>query len=201
MKLSALSRMSMEANPCLRWVIEISTDRQLLPRQVNVTLNFGDGTGEQVWSREDPKHLWVHQYQMPGFYWVSVSSGLPIILTFQNVKSYIPYRLVSFGLLTHCCPQLAMFTTWRGTTWGWRWRLSTPSWTTWEWRWCTISAGIVLDQRSHWLKKTTTYTDYQKLSLCKKISHKSHQPDMKLQINGVGHSVWFCIHCFAALCV
>ena len=55
-------------------------------------------------------------------------------------------------LLTHCCPQLAMFTTWRGTTWGWRWRLSTPSWTTWEWRWCTISAGIVLDQRSHWLK-------------------------------------------------
>ena len=80
----------MEANPCLRWVIEISTDRQLLPLQVNVTLNFGDGTGEQVWSREDPKHLWVHQYQMPGFYWVSVSSGLPIILTFQNVKSYIP---------------------------------------------------------------------------------------------------------------
>ena len=46
---------------------------------MNVTVNFGDGTGEQVWSREDPRHLWVHQYQMPGFYWVSVSSGLPII--------------------------------------------------------------------------------------------------------------------------
>ena len=99
MKLSVLSRMLMEANPCLRWVIEISTDRQLLPLQVNVTLNFGDGTGEQVWSREDPKHLWVHQYQMPGFYWVSVSSGLPIILTFQNVKSYIHYRFCAFNPL------------------------------------------------------------------------------------------------------
>ena len=47
--------------------------------KVNVTVNFGDGTGEQVWMREDPRHLWVHQYQMPGFYWVSVSSGFKII--------------------------------------------------------------------------------------------------------------------------
>ena len=31
--------------------------------------------------------------------------------------------------------QLAMFTTWPGTTWGSRWRWSTPLWTTWEWRW------------------------------------------------------------------
>ena len=42
--------------------------------KVNVSVNFGDGTGEQIWSREDPRHLWVHQYQTPGFYWVSVSS-------------------------------------------------------------------------------------------------------------------------------
>ena len=45
---------------------------QSLP-PVEIVVNFGDGTGEQRWSREDPRDLWVHQYQMPGFYWVSVA--------------------------------------------------------------------------------------------------------------------------------
>ena len=84
MKLSALSRMLMVTNPCLRWVISLTTGCQLFALfKVNVTVNFGDGTGEQVWSREDPRHLWVHQYQMPGFYWVSVSSGLHWLYTSQ----------------------------------------------------------------------------------------------------------------------
>ena len=79
MRPSVLSRMPMVTSPCLRWVTtRIITNP--FPK-VNVTVNFGDGTGEQVWSREDPRHLWMHQYQMPGFYWVSVSSNLTMSAT------------------------------------------------------------------------------------------------------------------------
>ena len=41
---------------------------------VKITVDFGDGSGEQLWTREDPRNLWVHQYQLPGRYWVHVSS-------------------------------------------------------------------------------------------------------------------------------
>ena len=44
---------------------------QVLP-PVNITVNFGDGTGEQLWTREDPRDLWTHAYQLPGHYTVSV---------------------------------------------------------------------------------------------------------------------------------
>ena len=43
---------------------------------VRVTVDFGDGSGEQLWTREDPSNLWVHQYHLPGQYWVHVSSRL-----------------------------------------------------------------------------------------------------------------------------
>ena len=56
--------------------------------KVNVSVNFGDGTGEQIWSREDPRHLWVHQYQTPGFYWVSVSS---MDIVHPYIYQYIGY--------------------------------------------------------------------------------------------------------------
>ena len=44
---------------------------QALP-PVNISVNFGDGTGEQLWTREDPRDLWTHAYQLPGHYTVSV---------------------------------------------------------------------------------------------------------------------------------
>ena len=44
---------------------------QVLP-PVTVQVNFGDGTGEQTWTREDPRDLWTHTYQLPGMYTVSV---------------------------------------------------------------------------------------------------------------------------------
>ena len=56
-------------------------------RKVNVSVNFGDGTGEQIWSREDPRHLWVHQYQKPGFFWVSVSS-MDIVHLYNQYSGY-----------------------------------------------------------------------------------------------------------------
>ena len=43
---------------------------------VRITIDFGDGSGQQLWTREDPRDLWVHQYQLPGRYWVHVSSKL-----------------------------------------------------------------------------------------------------------------------------
>ena len=46
---------------------------QSLP-PVIITVDFGDGSGEQKWSREEPRLLWTHKYQLPGRYWVHVSS-------------------------------------------------------------------------------------------------------------------------------
>ena len=45
--------------------------KQALP-PVNISVNFGDGTGEQLWTREDPRDLWTHVYQLPGHFTVSV---------------------------------------------------------------------------------------------------------------------------------
>ena len=41
---------------------------------VLITVDYGDGSGEQIWSREEPALLWTHKYQLPGRYWVHVSS-------------------------------------------------------------------------------------------------------------------------------
>lgn len=41
---------------------------------VEITVDFGDGSGEQKWTREQPRNLWQHAYQMPGRYWVHISS-------------------------------------------------------------------------------------------------------------------------------
>ena len=41
---------------------------------VIIRVDFGDGSGEQIWRREDTKDLWSHRYQLPGRYWVHVSS-------------------------------------------------------------------------------------------------------------------------------
>ena len=41
---------------------------------VLITVDYGDGSGEQIWSREAPALLWTHKYQLPGRYWVHVSS-------------------------------------------------------------------------------------------------------------------------------
>jgi hypothetical protein len=46
---------------------------------VVVTVNYGDGSGEQVWTREDPRQLWTHVYQKPGRFWVVVTSGPRIL--------------------------------------------------------------------------------------------------------------------------
>ena len=41
---------------------------------VVITVDFGDGSGEQQWSRDDPRWLWSHKYQLPGRYIIHVSS-------------------------------------------------------------------------------------------------------------------------------
>ena len=46
---------------------------QSLPPVV-ITVDFGDGSGEQYWTRDDPRDLWTHNYQLPGKYWVHVNS-------------------------------------------------------------------------------------------------------------------------------
>ena len=40
---------------------------------VFLVVDFGDGSGQQFWHREDTKDLWTNQYQLPGRYWVMVS--------------------------------------------------------------------------------------------------------------------------------
>ena len=52
----------------------IDREKRQSKAPVKITVDFGDGSGEQLWTREDPKNLWVHQYQLPGRYWVHVSS-------------------------------------------------------------------------------------------------------------------------------
>lgn len=46
---------------------------------VIITVDYGDGSGEQSWSRAAPANLWTHMYQLPGRYWVHVSSESLII--------------------------------------------------------------------------------------------------------------------------
>lgn len=45
---------------------------------VIITVDYGDGSGEQKWTRDDPRDLWSHKYQLPGKYWVHVSSKFEI---------------------------------------------------------------------------------------------------------------------------
>lgn len=56
----------------LRDLSSADTGQSMPP--VVIVVDFGDGSGQQMWSREDTKDLWVHQYQLPGRYWVHVSS-------------------------------------------------------------------------------------------------------------------------------
>ena len=80
---------------------------QSLPPVV-ITVDFGDGSGEQYWTREDPRDLWTHKYQLPGKYWVHVNSksGSKVVCSEVNLHF----------------TQLTTFTTSRATRSGWRWR-------------------------------------------------------------------------------
>ena len=53
---------------------------QAMPPVV-ITVDFGDGSGEQKWSRDDTRDLWVHQYTLPGNYFVTITSEIR-----QNTK-------------------------------------------------------------------------------------------------------------------
>ena len=81
---------------------------QSLPPVV-ITVDFGDGSGEQYWTREDPRDLWTHNYQLPGKYWVHVNS--------KPASSHMQVVEIKFHLT-----QRTTFTTSRVTRSGWRWR-------------------------------------------------------------------------------
>ena len=72
-KCSSASSSALAKNDETLCALKDKTGEQSLP-PVNISVNFGDGSGEQRWSREDPRHLWSHQYTLPGSYWVSVAS-------------------------------------------------------------------------------------------------------------------------------
>ena len=50
-----------------------SSSGQSMPPVV-ITVDYGDGSGEQMWTRDQPRNLWTHKYQLPGRYWVHISS-------------------------------------------------------------------------------------------------------------------------------
>ena len=54
---------------------EYGQSGQSLP-PVIITIDYGDGSGEQKWTREDPRDMWSHKYQLPGKYWVHASSKI-----------------------------------------------------------------------------------------------------------------------------
>ena len=68
---SATTQSSSGSNNEVLCALKDSQGDQVLP-PVKITVNFGDGSGEQDWTREDPRDLWTHQYQFPGRYTVSV---------------------------------------------------------------------------------------------------------------------------------
>ena len=43
---------------------------------VVVTVDFGDGSGEQKWDRDSPHDVWTHKYSRPGMYTIFVMSKL-----------------------------------------------------------------------------------------------------------------------------
>ena len=51
---------------------------------VVITVDFGDGSGEQRWRRAAPADLWSHQYQLPGTYWVHVSTEVGVHCTINQ---------------------------------------------------------------------------------------------------------------------
>ena len=70
---------------------------------VIITVDYGDGSGEQSWSRAAPANLWTHMYQLPGRYWVHVSSESLIIPVILNYFIFLKQRLTSMtGRVTSC---------------------------------------------------------------------------------------------------
>ena len=39
---------------------------------VVMTVDFGDGSGEQKWDRDSPHDVWTHKYAKPGMYTIFV---------------------------------------------------------------------------------------------------------------------------------
>ena len=64
---------------------------QSLPPVV-ITVDFGDGSGEQYWTREDPRDLWTHKYQLPGKYWVHVNSK-PALACKLEINLHLTFSL------------------------------------------------------------------------------------------------------------
>ena len=46
---------------------------------VVVTVDFGDGSGEQKWDRDHPHDVWTHKYSKPGMYTIFVMCKLKSI--------------------------------------------------------------------------------------------------------------------------
>ena len=46
---------------------------------VVITVDFGDGSGEQKWDRDSPHDVWTHKYSQPGMYTIFVMSKLIVI--------------------------------------------------------------------------------------------------------------------------
>ena len=49
---------------------EGTKDGQMPP--VVMTVDFGDGSGEQKWDRDSPHDVWTHKYSKPGMYTIFV---------------------------------------------------------------------------------------------------------------------------------
>ena len=43
---------------------------------VVATVDFGDGSGEQIWDRDSTHDVWTHKYSKPGMYTIFVMSKL-----------------------------------------------------------------------------------------------------------------------------
>ena len=41
---------------------------------VEIVVDFGDGSGEQKWERENIQDVWTHSYSQPGMYTIFVMS-------------------------------------------------------------------------------------------------------------------------------
>ena len=65
--------------------IKANTGGDTLP-PITIKVDFGDDSGEQIWTTEDPRNLWSHQYQMPGIYMVHVSC---MLISFPPMLSLI----------------------------------------------------------------------------------------------------------------
>ena len=65
--------------------IKSNTGGDTLP-PLTIKVDFGDGSNEQIWTTEDPRNLWSHQYKMPGIYLIHVSC---MLISFLPMSSLI----------------------------------------------------------------------------------------------------------------